>query len=92
MTILKEKQKLIEELGLLLEMRLRIFPLAARVYALLSLSPYEGLTFEKIPKIIGSSKSSISVTLNVLPQLKHINYYTKSGDRKHYFRSLNISS
>ena len=86
MSILKEKQKLIEEIGLGLEMRLQIAPLAARIYALLTLSPYEGLTFEEIREIIGSSKSSISVNLNVLTQLKHIDYYTKSGDRKRYFR------
>jgi len=86
MSIPKEKQKLIEEIGLRLEMRLQIAPVAARIYALLTLSPYEGLTFEEIREIIGSSKSSISINLNVLTQLKYIDFYTKSGDRKRYFR------
>lgn len=86
MSISKEKQKLIEEIGLRLEARLHIAPLAARIYALLTLSSYEGLTFEEVREIIGSSKSSTSVNLNVLIQLKHIEYYTKPGDRKRYFR------
>ena len=82
----KEKQQLIEEIGLRLESRLQIAPLATRIYALLTLSSYEGLSFEDIREIIGSSKSSTSVNLNVLTQLKHIDYYTKPGDRKRYFR------
>ncbi|MBO3098599.1 GbsR/MarR family transcriptional regulator [Gelidibacter pelagius] len=86
MALSKEKLKLIEEIGLRLETRLQIAPLAARIYALLTLSSYDGLTFEEIREIIGSSKSSTSVNLNVLTQLKHIEYYTKSGDRKRYFR------
>ena len=72
MALSKEKLKLIEEIGLRLETRLQIAPLAARIYALLTLSSYDGLTFEEIREIIGSSKSSTSVNLNVLTQLKHI--------------------
>lgn len=86
MSISIEKQKLIEEIGLRLETKLHIAPLAARIYALLTLSSNEGLTFEEIRQTIGSSKSSTSVNLNVLTQLKHIDYYTKSGDRKRYFK------
>ncbi|MGC1633581.1 MAG: helix-turn-helix domain-containing protein [Gelidibacter sp.] len=86
MSISIEKQKLIEEIGLRLKLTLRIAPLAARIYALLTVSSHEGLTFEEIREIMGSSKSSTSVNLNVLTQLKHIDYYTKSGDRKRYFK------
>ena len=86
MLISKEKKKLIEEIGLRLETRLQIAPLAARIYALLTISSYDGLTFEEVREIIGSSKSSTSVNLNVLIQLKQIDYYTKSGDRKRYFK------
>ena len=86
MTIAKEKKELIEEIGLQLETRLQLAPLAARIYALLNLSSYDGLTFEEIREIIGSSKSSTSVNLSVLKQLKHIDFYTKSGDRKRYFK------
>lgn len=86
MSSLEEKQSLIEEIGIRLEKRLQISPLASRIYALLTLSSYDGLTFEEIKDAIGSSKSSTSVNINVLIQLKHIEYYTKSGDRKRYFR------
>ncbi len=86
MSISKEKQTLIEEIGLQLESRLHLAPLSARIYALLTLSSNTGLTFEEIRETIGSSKSSTSVNLNVLSQLKHIDYYTKLGDRKRYFK------
>ncbi|NKI26647.1 MarR family transcriptional regulator [Arenibacter sp. 6A1] len=81
-----DKKQLIEEIGLALEERMGISPLAARIYALLILSSYEGLTFEAIREIIGASKSSTSININVLLQLKHIEYYTKPGDRKRYFK------
>lgn len=84
---LKQRQnELIEEIGVRLESRLNVAPLAARIYALLTLSSYDGLSFEQIREIIGSSKSSTSVNLNVLKQLKYIEYHTKQGDRKRYFR------
>lgn len=82
----EEKEKLIEEIGQILETRLNISPLAARIYSLLTLSSYDGLTFEEIREFIGSSKSSTSVNLNVLLQLKYLEYHTKIGDRKRYFK------
>ncbi|SHI37384.1 DNA-binding transcriptional regulator GbsR, MarR family [Arenibacter nanhaiticus] len=82
-----DKKQLIEEIGLAMEERMGISPLAARIYALLILSSsYGGLTFEEIREIIGASKSSTSININVLLQLKHIEYYTKPGDRKRYFK------
>ena len=86
MSISNDQQQLIEEIGVRLEASLHIAPLAARIYALLTLSSSEGLTFEEIREAIGSSKSSTSVNLNVLSQLHHVKYYTKSGDRKRYFK------
>lgn len=86
MSISKAKENLIEEIGVRLETRLNISPMASRIYALLTLSSYNGLTFEEIREAIGSSKSSTSVNISVLMQLKHIEYYTKSGDRKRYFK------
>lgn len=82
----QEKEQLIEDIGLQMEQRLNVSPLAARIYALLALSSYEGLSFDEVRNSIGSSKSSTSVNLNVLIQLKYIEYYTKSGDRKRYFK------
>ncbi len=82
----KEQKQLIEEIGQVNEERLGLSPLAARIYALLALSSYDGLTFDEIKEFIQASKSSTSVNINVLTQLNHIEYYTKSGDRKRYFR------
>lgn len=81
-----DKKQLIEEIGLALEERMGISPLAARIYSLLILSSYDGLTFEAIREIIGASKSSTSINLNVLLQLRNVEYYTKPGDRKRYFK------
>lgn len=82
----KEQKQLIEEIGQVNEERLGLSPLAARIYALLVLSSYDGLTFDEIKEFIQASKSSTSVNINVLTQLNHVEYYTKSGDRKRYFR------
>lgn len=85
----KEKEllkQLIEDFGLLIDKRLGISPLSARIYALLTLSSYEGLTFEEIREAIDASKSSTSVNVNVLIQLGYIEYHTKPGDRKRYFK------
>lgn len=81
-----EKNQLTEEIGLSIEKRFNITPLAARIYAFLSLSTYEGLTFEEIREAMQASKSSISVNIKVLNQLGYITYQTKSGDRKRYFK------
>lgn len=85
-SISEEKKQLIEELGLNMEEQLKVTPLAARIYALLVLSPQEGLAFDEIKTIIQASKSSISTNLKVLTQLKYVEYYTKSGIRKRYFK------
>lgn len=84
--ISKEKEQLIEELGLNIEEQLKVSPLAARIYALLVLSPQGGLTFEEIKETIQASKSSVSTNLKVLTQLRYVEYYTKSGIRKRYFK------
>jgi len=82
----EEKQQLIEELGLNLEEQIKVAPLAARIYALLVLSPQEGLTFDEIKEAIQASKSSVSTNLKVLTQLRYVEFYTKSGIRKRYFK------
>ncbi len=87
-----EQAQLIEKVGLEMEDRLNLSPLAARIYALLTISSYDGLTFEAIKEIIGASKSSMSVNVNVLVQLNYISYYTKPGDRKRYFKLSKYSS
>ncbi|MEO9954796.1 MULTISPECIES: transcriptional regulator [Nonlabens] len=87
-----EQELLIEELGIGIQDLLSLSPLASRIYALLILCSYEGLTFEEIRTIIKASKSSISVNINVLTQLNYISYQTKPGDRKRYFKLARYSS
>lgn len=87
----KEQALLIEEIGVGIEERLKLSPLASRLYALLILSSYEGITFEEIREIIQASKSSTSVNINVLTQLNYVVFYTKPGDRKRYFRLAKYS-
>ena len=62
-------------------------PLAGRIYAFMILSNVEGHTFEDIIDTTCASKSSVSTNLNLLVQLKFIEYFTKTGDRKRYFRT-----
>ena len=87
-----EQARLVEKLGLEIEERMSLSPLSARIYALLILSPYDGLTFEEIKEVIQASKSSTSVNINVLVQLDYIKFYTKPGDRKRYFQISKYSA
>ncbi len=86
MSQIKEQKDLIEEIGLGIEDRLNLSPLASRIYALLILSSYDGLTFDEIKEGIQASKSAASVNINVLSQLDYISYYTKPGIRKRFFK------
>ncbi|HLT51466.1 MAG TPA: MarR family transcriptional regulator [Arenibacter sp.] len=80
------KKYLIEEIGVGLGERMGVSPLAARIYILLALSSPKGLTFESIREELGSSKSSTSINLNILIQLKYVEYNTRPGDRRRYFK------
>jgi len=80
------KNKLIEELGVHFETEYDIPPLAARILANLVLTDEDGLTFEDCLLKRGASKSSISTSLNLLLQMDFVKYFTKSGDRKRYFK------
>lgn len=92
MTGIEEQMQLVEKIGVRLEESLKLSPLASRIYALLILSNYEGLTFEEIRNFIQASKSSMSININVLLQLDYISFYTKTGNRKRYFKLAKYSS
>lgn len=83
----QEKKKLIEEIGVHFEQVHQLPPLAARIYAIMILSPKDGHTFDEILEITSASKSSVSTHLNNLLHLKKVEYFTKPGDRKRYFRA-----
>ncbi len=82
-----EKKKLIEEIGVLFEQTHELTPLAARINAMMILSPNEGHSFEEIVQITAASKSSVSTQLNLLLQLNRAEYFTKPGERKRFFRA-----
>ncbi|MGB3145720.1 MAG: helix-turn-helix domain-containing protein [Maribacter sp.] len=83
----QEKKNLVEVLGMFFQDRHKLPPLAARIYAILVLSSDEGYSFDEIMEITQASKSSVSTNLNLLISLKFIEFYTKTGNRKRYFRS-----
>ena len=82
-----QKKQLIEELGLYFEKKHGLPPLAARIYAIMVLSSLDGYSFEELMEITKACKSSVSTNLNLLLQLKFVEYYTRPGERKRYFRS-----
>lgn len=82
----EHRKELIEELGIHFEGEYSLPPLAARIFATLILTDEIGLTFEECLLKRGASKSSISTSLNLLLQLGMVSYFTKSGDRKRYFK------
>ena len=83
----QEKKNLVEVLGMFFQDRHKLPPLAARIYATLVLSSDEGYSFDELMEITKASKSSVSTNLNLLISLKFIEFYTKTGNRKRYFRS-----
>src|SRR5690606_33768165 len=70
-----------------LEYRADLAPLAARIYATLLISSNEGLTFDEIMDIVQASKSTVSNNLNILVQLNYVEYFTRPGNRKRYFKT-----
>ncbi|MFD2543065.1 GbsR/MarR family transcriptional regulator [Lacinutrix gracilariae] len=83
--ICKEKMALVEKLGVHLENREQIAPVAARILAYIILTGKSGATFEDMVSVLCASKSTISTHLNHLQDLNKIEYFTKTGDRKKYF-------
>ncbi len=80
-----KKEKLIEKLGVHIESKEQLAPLAARILATLVLSGKKGSTFESLVCELGASKSTIFTHLTTLQAANRITYYTKCGDRKKYF-------
>lgn len=64
-----------------------IAPAPARVSALLFVSDETELTFDDIQHALNLSKSSVSNAINLLLTMGQIEYVTRPGERKRYFRS-----
>lgn len=80
----KKQQELIEKIGIYFEQSMQ--PTAARILALLIVSSQESFSFDEIREILKLSKSATSNGLSFLLSINKIEYYTKPGDRKRYFK------
>lgn len=84
---LTQKQKeLIERLGVFNEEN-GFPPAVSRILSLLLVSPEPALSFDQIRETLNLSKSACSNALNLLMTLGKVEYITKSGDRKRYFKN-----
>ena len=84
--ILSTKQKeLIERIGIFLEHQ-GLPPAMARISGLLLVSDRLELTFEEIYTTLNISKSAASNSISLLLNTHRIEYITKPGDRKRYFK------
>lgn len=81
----KQKEQLIERLGVHKENQEQLAPLAARIFATLILNGEKGITFEELVKDLNASKSTVCTHLNTLQASGRASYFTKPGDRKRYF-------
>mgnify|MGYP003626655695 FL=1 len=88
---LTTKQQQLLEKAIVIHERLGYTPAASQILALLLISDKVELTFDQIRTTLNLSKSATSNALNALIQIKRIEYITKMGDRKRYFRSLIVS-
>ncbi len=87
MSKLREKQKqLVERVGVAHE-REGLSPAAARILGMLLVADETEHTFEEIQAELGLSKSAVSNALNFLLSAKSIDYITRPGDRRRYFKS-----
>ncbi len=84
--ILTKKQKeLIEHVGIFFEHQ-GFPPAVARIFGLLLVSDKLELSFEEIYSSLNISKSAASNAINLLLNTNKIEYITKPGDRKRYFK------
>lgn len=81
-----QQKELIERLGVEME-RSGLSPAQSRILSLLIISEQTELTFDEIYITLKISKSAASNAINSLLTMERMDYITKPGDRKRYFRS-----
>lgn len=79
------QKELVEDIGRQAEQE-GMQPVTARVMALLMVMDREEYTFDEIVAELSISKSSASMALNTLQIKNIVEYTTRPGDRKRYFR------
>lgn len=82
----EQQKRLIEQLGVYYE-KGGTPPAHARILALLTVSPQTELTFDQIRETLQLSKSATSNAINMLMNMEKMDYITKPGDRKRYFKN-----
>ncbi len=86
MNVTVAQKRLIEKLGVFFEGQGRT-PAEARVIGLLLVGDQLELTLEEIQQTLSISKSAVNNAMNVLLLTQQVEYVTKPGDRKKYYRS-----
>ena len=84
--ITQKQLQLIERLGVTFE-KLGLPPAAARIESLLLVADKTEMTFDEIRETLNISKSAASNAINMMLSMDRIEYITKPGDRKRYFRT-----
>lgn len=85
MVLTDKQQELIEQFGVLNE-KYGLPPAECRVWGLFLVSDEVELTFDEIRETLKLSKSATSNALNMLQLNNQVEYITRLGDRKRYFR------
>lgn len=82
----EDQKKLIERIGVQME-KMGNPPAPSRIQALLLVSPVTELSFDEIRESLNLSKSATSNAINLLMNNKQIDYITRPGERKRYFKN-----
>jgi len=84
--ITQGQKELVEKLGVFYE-KSGMQPASCRVMALLLVADQTELTFEEIQQSLSISKSATSGAINLLLTVNRVEYITRPGERKRYFRA-----
>ncbi|MFA0964720.1 GbsR/MarR family transcriptional regulator [Roseivirga sp. BDSF3-8] len=82
----EEQRTLVERLGVMHE-KGGLQPAASRVLGLLLVAPETELSFDQIRETLNLSKSAASNAINFLLTTGKVDYVTRPGERKRYFKS-----
>lgn len=82
------REQLTEALGVYIAKQEQLAPVAARIYAMLILNCRQGMTFDQLVENLGASKSTVWTHLCMLEANERIDYFTKPGDRKRYYKLI----
>lgn len=85
-TITLAQKKLIEKIGVFFEGQGRT-PVEARIVALFLVGDQLEMTLEDMQQALNISKSSVTNAINVLLLTQQIDYVTRPGDRRKYYKS-----